>query len=81
MQIKEGGHPVPEDKIIDRYYRTLNLLYDLLKVCYKSYLFDNSNQFMEIARVNRDNNIHFTGDSVPNWFFKYVIEKIPVRQI
>ncbi len=75
-RVKEGGHPVPEDKIIERYFRTLNLLLDLLKICYKSYLFDNSDKFREIARVNRDKRIHFISESVPNWFEKYVIVKI-----
>src|ERR1019366_454286 len=56
-RVEQGGHTVPEVKIKERYIRTLDLLYDVLKVCYKSYLFDNSDEFMEIARIDRDKTI------------------------
>jgi predicted ABC-type ATPase len=37
-----GGHSVPDNKITDRYYRSLGLLFDA--VCYsnRAYIFDNS---------------------------------------
>ena len=53
-RVKEGGHSVPTDKIKSRYFRSLELLYDALTVCYKSYLFDNSDQAALIIRIDRD---------------------------
>ncbi len=40
-RVDKGGHEVPESKIIDRYYRTLNNLHLALPLCYRVYFFDN----------------------------------------
>lgn len=75
-RVKVGGHSVPIDKIKSRYFRSLELLYDALSGCYKSYLFDNSNQTTLIIRINRDKKLDFLIKSdIPGWILKYVIEK------
>ena len=76
-RVRNGGHDVPEKKIRDRYYRSLELLYPALGICYKSYLFDNSHNTIEIARIDRDGIMYpqVTGDNIPNWMIKYVISK------
>ena len=76
-RVKEGGHSVPEEKIRTRYLRTLNLLYDTLKICYKSYLFDNSDQFRQVAMVDRDKTLYFNvqPNVLPTWFVFTVIAK------
>jgi predicted ABC-type ATPase len=38
----KGGHDVPKDKIISRYYRSLELLFDASQIAYQAYYFDNS---------------------------------------
>ena len=77
-RVREGGHSVPEEKIKSRYIRTLDLLYPSLKVCYKSYLFDNSNKFTPVAWINRDKKIHLQmqADKLLNWFIEKVLHKI-----
>lgn len=42
VRVSEGGHDVPEDKIVDRYYRSLNLLYDASQIAYQAFFFDNT---------------------------------------
>lgn len=76
-RVKEGGHSVPEEKIRSRYSRTLDLLNDTLKICYKSYLFDNSDKFVEVARIDRDKRFYFSSRPalLPNWLTKYVLAK------
>ena len=76
-RVKNGGHDVPEDKIRNRYIRSLELLYDAMKICYKSYLFDNSNNTVELARIDRDKMMYISvaKDKIPNWMIKYVISK------
>lgn len=76
-RVKNGGHDVPEDKIRERYTRSLDLLYDALKVCYKSYLFDNSDKTIEIARIDRDKSMYISvpKETIPNWMRKYVLFK------
>ena len=42
-RVRKGGHSVPEDKIISRYYRSLDLLMDAIRCSNRAYIFDNSN--------------------------------------
>lgn len=76
-RVKDGGHNVPETKIRTRYIRSHELLFNALKMCYKSYLFDNSDNMVEIARIDRDGMLYFsvTKDKIPNWLITYVILK------
>jgi predicted ABC-type ATPase len=75
-RVKEGGHSVPTDKIKSRYFRSLELLYDALAVCYKSYLFDNSDQAALIIRIDRDKTLDLLQRTdIPGWILKYVIAK------
>jgi predicted ABC-type ATPase len=41
-RISQGGHPVPEDKVRSRYYRTLQLLKDFFEVADTASVWDNS---------------------------------------
>jgi predicted ABC-type ATPase len=41
-RVKTGGHDVPADKIITRYYRSLELLWEAVKHTNRAYIFDNS---------------------------------------
>jgi len=40
--VSQHGHDVPARKIVDRYARSLDLLYDAAQYCYQVYFFDNS---------------------------------------
>jgi predicted ABC-type ATPase len=42
QRVALGGHPVPEDRIVARYDRTMALLPEALTVCDRAVLFDNS---------------------------------------
>jgi predicted ABC-type ATPase len=41
-RVKLGGHNVPEDKIAERYHRSLELLMDAIRHTNRAYVFDNS---------------------------------------
>jgi predicted ABC-type ATPase len=43
-RVKCGGHAVPKDKIVSRYYKSLNLMHDCLAVADNFFLFDNSEE-------------------------------------
>lgn len=76
---KEGGHPVPEDKIISRYYRSLELLIDAIQWTNRAYIFDNSGDNREhiwIAEITDGKILELKADQVPAWFKRAVIEKI-----
>jgi predicted ABC-type ATPase len=42
IRVSQGGHAVPEDKIVERYYRSLGLLADAIACSDRAYLFDNT---------------------------------------
>lgn len=79
----QKGHDVPEDKIVSRYYRSLDLLYDACQLSYQVFFFDNS--------VEGHNSVMFAHfklqkgkkkwdkinkKQVPAWFRKYYSEKV-----
>lgn len=41
-RVQMGGHPVPKEKIVQRYYRALALFPSLFPICDELYVFDNS---------------------------------------
>jgi len=43
-RVASGGHDVPEEKIIARYDRALDLVKDLVKVCDVCHIYDNSSR-------------------------------------
>ena len=72
-----GEHAVPEDKIVSRYVRSLDLLLDAIKLSDRAYLFDNSGQSHElIAEVTDGTIINLKKDLMPGWFIEAVINKL-----
>lgn len=68
-RVAEGGHSVPEDKIITRYYRSLDLLSSAVKFTNRAYIFDNScfNHLL-IAEVTNGNELEMKTTEMPEWF-------------
>ena len=42
VRVKQGGHDVPTEKIIMRYYRCINLLPELINTCDVIHIYDNT---------------------------------------
>jgi predicted ABC-type ATPase len=76
-RVNSGGHPVPEEKIISRYYRSLDHLFEAIQLTERAYLFDNSGETRTwVAEVTGGRKIELKTDNVPNWFISYVENKI-----
>lgn len=76
-RVKLQGHDVPDDKIESRYYRTMDLLFESLKIIDKTYLFDNSgSKSVLFAECSKSEIEIIEPDKVPQWFFSYVLNKI-----
>jgi predicted ABC-type ATPase len=76
-RILMGEHAVPEDKIVSRYTRSLDLLLSAIKASNRAYLFDNSGQSHElIAEVTEGNVVDLKKDSMPGWFIDAVLNKL-----
>ena len=77
-RVKMGGHPVPEQKIRERYYRSLDLLMQAVDHADRAYIFDNSSHGekasflaeIEHAKILKLNPIV---ERFPKWFVDQVL--------
>lgn len=68
-RVLNGGHPVPEDKIISRYHRSLELLPAAVEQSSRAYVFDNStHERTWIAEITDGNDMELQTDQMPHWF-------------
>ena len=64
-----GGHPVPEEKIRQRYTRSLALLADAVTYANRVYIFDNSGtERLWVAEVTEGQEVEMKTDQMPAWF-------------
>ncbi|MEM9998864.1 MAG: hypothetical protein AAF809_14265 [Bacteroidota bacterium] len=80
-RVRLGGHAVPENKVIDRYERSLALLREAIKRTDRAYLIDNSRRTVErVATFTRTpdggHDVAFTGETVPYWVAKALPELV-----
>lgn len=72
-----GGHPVPTEKIIARYDKSLSNLFHSLISSHRAYVFDNSDDDKPIWHVEFDgSNIQLKSQMVPLWILDYLIKKL-----
>lgn len=78
VRVKKNGHDVHPQKIRNRYSRTLNLLYDAVKLTNRAYIFDNSGKYYElVAEVTEGKKVQMLDidKKIPYWFIKYFYQK------
>lgn len=78
-RVNLGGHDVPEDKITQRYGRSLDLLLDAVRHTNRAYLFDNSRhggEHLWVAEITDGKELEVKCDPMPLWFQKAVWDKI-----
>lgn len=79
LRVSQGGHDVPENKIRSRYVRSLNLLWDAIRLSNRAYIFDNSKDGSDrtwLAEVTNGNEFDIKSDMFPAWFQRAVWDKI-----
>jgi predicted ABC-type ATPase len=68
-RVKMGGHSVPEDKIISRYTRSLDLLKEAIPFTHRAYIFDNSmHEPLWLAEITDGHLLEMKTNLVPAWF-------------
>jgi predicted ABC-type ATPase len=70
-RVKRGGHPVSRDKIIERYFRSLGLLYEAVKLVDRAYVFDNSLEPQLIVRITDGREVEYEVTSIPDWVYQH----------
>ena len=83
-RVESGGHDVPEEKIRDRYFRTMGNLYAAFRLSDRAYLFDNSKEktngsFDLFAEKNGDRIYLSDSNSVPQWFDEFILRQISIE--
>ena len=78
QRVQQGGHDVPPEKIKERYYRTMELLLDAIKLVDKAYIFDNSYSEPKLFASIENDEIKISDniDYIPTWFQEYVLNKL-----
>jgi predicted ABC-type ATPase len=72
-RVKLGGHPVPKEKIVSRYYRSMKLLSEAVKYTNRAYIFDNSGQEkLWLAEVTDGKEFEYKSQFVPEWLGRYL---------
>lgn len=70
-RVRMGGHSVPEDKIVSRYQRSIDLLMEAIRFTNRAYIFDNSgHQHVWLAEITDGHMLEMKTDQVPAWFKK-----------
>lgn len=76
-RVRMGGHSVPDGKVIERYYRSLDLLLDAVRLTNRAYIFDNSGETKAwIAEITDGVDIELKTDLIPQWFISAVLNKL-----
>jgi predicted ABC-type ATPase len=75
-RVARKGHHVDEQRIKNRYTRTLSLLIDAIKLTHAAYIFDNSAQQARLILEIKEGSIieeKVPPDEIPQWVEQYVL--------
>jgi len=68
-RVLQGGHPVDDGKVIDRYYKSIALMTQACAVAHRAYIFDNSgSKHKLLAEVTDFETIKLASSRMNPWF-------------
>jgi len=75
LRVSQDGHPVPSEKIKERYIKSLQNLKQAVKNSDRAFIFDNSgSKPIFIAEITQGSEIQLDNeDVVPNWVSEYLL--------
>ena len=77
-RVLQGGHDVPPDKIISRYFRCLENVRQTFPYLYRGFFFDSTESTRYLAEYNSAKQeliLHVPDEELPDWFRKYILEE------
>lgn len=74
QRVKNGGHDVPMDKIISRYYKSLNNISKIIQIADVMWVVDNSTEKAELIIYSKENRISINATSL--WKIERIKELI-----
>lgn len=75
-RVEAGGHGVDEVKVRNRYFRTMDLLFEAIRLADSAYLFDNSSSKPQLFAKKENGELKTEGFFIPTWYQTYVLDKI-----
>ena len=79
-RVRSGGHPVSEDKIVSRYYRSMELLTSAIRASHRAYIFDNSTKDrIWLAEVTDGSALEMRTGEMTTWFKHYVLDRLALK--
>lgn len=80
-RVSRGGHSVPEDKIVPRYHRSLELLMKAVQSTHRAYIFDNStHEHIWLAEITNGHSLEMKTDQIPAWLKQSLIDKLMIKK-
>lgn len=80
-RVKEGGHSVPTNKIVERYTRSLRLLPSAIAAANRAFIFDNSyDKSVLLAEITEGTELKFHMDHMPQWFMAAYLDRLTDAQ-
>lgn len=79
LRVQDGGHNVPALKIEERYFRSLSLLSEAIRLAHRAYIFDNSGDGEDqqwVAEATDGLELDIKTAELPAWVEKYVVEPL-----
>lgn len=78
-RVAKGGHPVDEQKIRERYNRSMELIPDMIPYCHRCYFIDNSGEeYRLIVELEEAKTLTIHSDEIPGWVDTYVLQKLGI---
>lgn len=79
QRVELGGHNVPQEKVLNRYQRSVKYLAEMAGLCHRAYFFDNSTATLTfIGEVTPDGYLDIVEASFNKvqalWLYEYVIK-------
>lgn len=75
IRVEQNGHAVPDEKIEDRYYKSLSLLREAIQYTYRTFIFDNTGkESILVLDVFKAETVTLQANEIPLWVDKYLIQ-------
>lgn len=81
LRVELGGHDVPDDKVVERYHRSLDKLVEAIRCTDRAYVFDNTgDKLIQLAEITGGVDVELQVDEVPQWFDRAVLSKLAASE-
>jgi predicted ABC-type ATPase len=74
-RVKQGGHDVPTEKIISRYEKSMQLMFDLVSESDSARIYDNSDTEPVLVCAKVENQLGII-ENPPEWIEKYILSTL-----